>query len=182
MFLERSWNNALLVLKTGNGIKLKNVKLNLYSNDIHYLEKSGIELIAAKGSIRKIIFFDQKDTTKVTAVFQIFASFNKPGTLSFFEVLNEGMAQLLKEKSVNLKKKEYDPLVEKDEFKFVSTVKYFIQNNGTLSQLKSVSKSSVLSIIKSTDQIEEWLKSNHNRLKNENEIVAFLEYYNSDKK
>ena len=39
-FSDSEWNAALLILKNGSKVKLKNVKLNLYTNDIHYLDNT----------------------------------------------------------------------------------------------------------------------------------------------
>src|SRR5258706_8065421 len=78
-FWDDEWNSALLILTKGDRIKLKKVRLNFYSNDIHYLDKNDTEFTLLKGVINKIVFFDRKDTVKVKAVFQSFDNFKSLG-------------------------------------------------------------------------------------------------------
>jgi len=176
-FWDDKWNPAVVYTTIEGRLKLKNVRLNFYSSEVHYLDQNNEEFVLQKGVVNKIVFLNSKDTAKVTGVFQSYES-----AKGYLQVLKDGNTQFLKENSVALKKLDYNQFKAKDIYRFVSTKKYFIKDNGTLSEFTSISKSSVLSIIKSTDQIEEWLKSNHNKLKDEDDVVAFLEFYNSDKK
>ena len=179
-FWDKQWRPAILILKGGNGVKLKRVRLNFYTSNVHYIDKNGNELTTIKGLVNRIVFYDREDTTKLSAVFKSYAGFNN--SQSYIQILNEGKVQLCKVNDVTLKKKNYDPMVGRDEFKFVSLVKYFINDNGVMTQLKGFRKSNVQSIIPSTPEIESWLSANNNKLKNEDEVLSFLEFYNSSKK
>src|SRR5215831_11693837 len=57
-FWDSEWNPAILILKSGKGFKLRSAKLNLYTNDIHYLDNKGIELIA-QNKVENIVFYDR---------------------------------------------------------------------------------------------------------------------------
>jgi len=45
-FWDNEWSPALLILKNGKGVKLNKVKLNFYTNNVHYLDNKGGELVA----------------------------------------------------------------------------------------------------------------------------------------
>lgn len=176
-FSDGEWNAALLVLKNGSNVKLKNVKLNLYTNDIHYLDNTGAELVALIGAT-KVIFFDKKDTTKVTSLFQWFTNVSEQRKAFFGQVLAGSEIQLVKQFNISLAK-EVDPVTSKSEYRFKTVTNYFILDRGSASPLKSINKNSVLSIIKPTKEIEEWLQANKNKLKNEADAIAFITFCNS---
>jgi hypothetical protein len=175
-FWDSDWNAALLVLKNGTNVKLRNVKLNLYTNDIHYLNNTGAELVALTGAT-KIIFFDKKDTAKVSAMFQWF-SFAGKTKASFDQVLAGHEIQLLKNYIVSLSK-EVDPVTSKSDYRFGTVTDYFILEKGNVSPLKSINKNAILSIVKATKEREEWLQANRNKLKNEADAIAFINFCNS---
>ena len=176
-FSDGDWSAALLVLIKGGNVKLKNVKLNLYSNDIHYLDDRGIELVASAG-ITAIIFFDKKDSTKVTSVFQRLAIPSEQNKEFFGQVLAGKEIQLVKQFKISLVT-EVDPVTSKSEYRFRTTSDYLIIDHKNISQLKGLNKASILSVIKPTKEQEEWLQSNKNKLKSEADAVAFIMYCNS---
>lgn len=176
-FWDAEWSSALLVLKSGSGIKLKNVKLNLYTNNVHYLDNKGSELVALTNP-SKVIFFDKKDTTKVSAVFQSFASFKEENKESFGQVLAGNDVQLVKNFIISLNK-EYDRVNAETDYRFRTFVEYSIIDHGNKSPLKSINKAAILSIIKPTKEQEEWLQANKNKLKSEADAIAFITFCNS---
>jgi hypothetical protein len=179
-FWETEWNRALLIIKNGNGIKMPKVKLNFYTNEVHYTDLKGTEFAAGTEQIRKIIIYDKVDTTKIKAVFLPFASFN-PRSKGYAQVLSDGKNIFMKKTTTELVKDKYDPMLGKAEVRFVSTTDYFLIINKVLFPLKKLNKQSLSSIIPSTESDEAWLKENKNKLKNEEDFVSFLNYRNSIK-
>ena len=180
-FWDKEWNPAILILKNGKGVKIKKVKLNFYTNDIHYVDDRGTELVAQNG-INKIVFFDRKDTTKVLAVFEGIAGFKIKDTDAFVQLLVEGRIQLMKRTEVTMIKKDNGPMMDNPDFKFLSEVVYYLKQDGSISNLKTISKTNLFSILKPMDEDETWLKTNKNKLKTETDVISFLMYRNSLKK
>jgi hypothetical protein len=176
-FWDSEWNPAVLILKNGKGFKLNRVKLNLYTNDIHYIDNKGTELVA-QSSVKNIVFFDRNDTTKLLAVFQRLEGFKIKNIDSYAQLLADGKFRLLKRKEVRLIKSK-DAMLDHPDLRFQSDINYFIEENGTISLLKSVTKANLFSILKSTDEDEAWLKANKNKIKNEAELTAYLTYRNA---
>jgi hypothetical protein len=179
-FWESDWNPAVLVLRGGQAYKIKQVKLNFYTNDIHYRDGRGTELVT-QSNVKNVIFFDRSDTLKLKAVFKKIEGFKIKGMDSFAQLLVDGETQFLKRKEVRLVKSK-DTMLDHPDLRFVSDTYYYIEENGRIVQLKTTNKESLLSIIKTTEQDETWLKENKNKLKNEADIMAFLTYRNSAKK
>jgi hypothetical protein len=179
-FWESEWNPAILIVKGGKAFKLQSAKLNLYTNDIHYLDNKGNELVA-QNKVQNIVFYDRKDTTKLKAVFQHLAGFKIKDTDFYAQLLVEGKTQFFKRKEVKLSKSK-DVMLDHPDLRFNSEVHYYIEENGNLTLLKSISKENLFSIINAREEDEDWLKVNKNKLKNETDVIAFLTHRNSIKK
>jgi hypothetical protein len=177
-FWDKEWNPAILVLKNGTAIKLRKVKLNFNTNDIHYIDNKGTELVAQNG-FKKVFFFDRNDTTKLLAVFQSLVGFKVNDVDAYAQLLTEGKIQLLKRTKATLIKGEEDPMLGRPDLKFITETQYYLEEGSSISQLKTINKASLFSLIKPTNEDETWLKANKNKLKNESDIVAFLTYRNS---
>jgi len=179
-FWDTEWNPAILILKSGKGFKLQSAKLNFYSNDIHYLDHKGTELVA-QNKVENIIFYDRRDTTKLKAVFQHLAGFKIKDIDFYAQLLVEGKIRFLKRKEVKLTQSK-DTMLDHPDLRFNSEVYYYVEENGNLTLLKNISKENLFSIIKTTQDDEEWVKANKNKLKTEAEAIAFITNYNSTKK
>lgn len=176
-FWDKDWNQAILLLSSNKAVKLSRVKLNFYTNEVHYIDNTGKELIAQNG-IKKIIFYDRKDTSKVAAVFQFLFGFKIGNVDSYAQVLNDGKIQLLKRTEVILVKKDFDQMAGKSELKFISEFHYYISEKQNVSPLKNINKTNLFSIIKLLKEDEAWLKENKNKLKNEAQVISFLVHRN----
>ena len=177
-FWNNSWSPAFLVLKGEKQVKMQKVKLNLFTNEVYYVDLNGKELIALEGVIKKVIFIDSDDSTKVDAVFQNFASFQTKKTQNFVQVLNEGRVQMLKMTSVALTKSEYNPTLGKSDSRFSSTYSYFIKQDNEVSQLKKFGQTSLFEILHPDDAAKTWLVDNKNKLKSEGEILTYIAFLN----
>lgn len=180
-FWNDNWKTALLVMKNGTAIKLGSVKLNLYTADVHYIDNKGIELVAETGSVERIIFYKEKDTSHVLSVFESFPDIGE-SAFSYYRVLNIGKVQLLELIKSLVRTAEYDPLIGKKVSSFITKSNYYISDNGNLLPLKTFGRSNILSIVHHDANTEEWLNQNSNKLKNESAVVSFLNYYNKLKK
>ncbi len=174
-FWDEKWNQAILFLVKGEKIKLPKARLNFYTNDIHYFDDKGEEFTLVKGIVQKIVFLDANDTTKVLGVFKKFKNTNE----SYVEILNEGKTQLLKLTQITLRKMDFNQYRNESRYRFIPRSKYMINNQDTLVQLTGLNKSSLFSVLHSNNEIKGWLNSNHNKLRNEKEVISFLDFYNS---
>ncbi len=176
---DEEWNLGLLILKGGNAIKLKNVKLNLYTSELNYLDKDLIELTANPGLVKKVFLYSKSDTTKMIGSFISLIGLAKDNKEHFFQVLNEGNLQLLKVNLITIRKSDYDPMLGRSELTFVSNVDYYLKDSSGITALKGLNKSTLSSKIKLNEASENWLKKNDNRLKSEQDVVSLLTFLNA---
>lgn len=175
---DEDWHGAIMTLKAGNLVKVQKAKLNLYSNSIQYISNDLTELEAQPGLIKKVVFLSDKDSVISIGTFEnIFDRSSKTGE-SYYQVLNEGKIQLLKKITISLVKKAYDPSLGRAEHSFTSTTNYFIRNGGELNVLKKLNKDSVFELLLPDVESENWVTNKNIKLKNEAEIIDFINYLN----
>ncbi len=179
-FWDTKWNVAFITLKSGAIVKAVKIKLNLYTGDMHYIDLMKGELAAEAGSIRKIIMFKGEDTTKILASFKYLIDTSSSNNYSFYRVLNAGDISLLELKKCLVKESPYDPMTGRRQKSFFTKSSYAIYKDETVLAVKSLDASTVLKIIAPASQeFENWLATNKNKLKNEKDVIKFFDYYNS---
>jgi hypothetical protein len=102
------------------------------------------------------------------------------GKESFFLELTQGRVVLLKRTLVTLFKGDYDVSRAKNDFRFVRKIDYYIKSDTKISLLESLSRESLSSHVLFDEKGQNWLEKNKNKLKNEDQIVDFLDFYNSE--
>ena len=175
-FLNKEWMPALIKLKSGSSVKFSNCKFNLMTSDIHYLNNEGVELVAESKIVNLIFLFDQRDTTKIVSTLK---QIRQDGQESFFQFMNNGKIVLLKKSVVSLFKGDYDLSRAKNDFRFVRKDDYFILESKTINSLTNLNKESLSKYLPINRASVDWLKTNKNKLKDEIQIVNFLNYYNA---
>jgi hypothetical protein len=58
-------------------------------------------------------------------------------------------------------------------------VYYFLRSNETIKRLKKLNKEELLSLIPSSSSFSEWIELNKIDFKKEQNVISFLNYYNS---
>ncbi|HEX8060241.1 MAG TPA: hypothetical protein VF473_04860, partial [Cyclobacteriaceae bacterium] len=106
---SKDWHRGTIQMKPGNVIKMKALKLNLFSNEVQYPDGAQEMAASIEGMKQITVFANDGDSTKVEATFVVLRD---PETKAdtFFEVLNEGKIQLLKETRIGTNKMRVDPI------------------------------------------------------------------------
>ena len=178
-FWNDNWNSAILYFKSGAIYKLPKAKLNLYTSEVHYTNEKNGELVAETNLIDKIVFLNTKDSSKIAAVFAVLPDYidNKPA--GFYRVFNNGTYQLILLQKNLVKVSPYDPLLGKNITSFFTKYYYGLYNNGKTIPLKSLDKNSIVSALPFNASVQPWIKNSKNKLKSEEDMITFLNYYNS---
>ncbi len=157
-------------------------KLNLTTGEIYFITKNGDELVAPKDLVKKVVFFQNRDTTKPYALFRY--DYGEKYVINnlkdyYVQVMNEGNFQLLKYNQ--------RPLASADSFHiakryfFKDDIKFYIQNGTKTRLLKKLSKDYVLEQLPGSAAMTDWIDANKINFKKEEDVVRFLDYYNSKK-
>jgi len=160
-------------------------KLNLYSNELYFITPKGELRVAAPGKVRKVVFYKGKDTTsEVVAVFETNPSFiteKNPNEDAYVQVLNNGEIQLLKHNQIVLM--SGDSLMGTyKRYYFLEQVNYYLINKaGKNTHFRKLSKSNILETLSVEDSLKAWIKQNSINFKKEEDVIRFLNYYNTRK-
>lgn len=179
-FWNQDWLQARVIMKNGAVYTIRKAKLNLHSQSVHYMNEKGIEL-AARGGIKGIIFLSPNDTSKLGSFSVVSSPDANKGEVNevFAQVLADGKIRFLKATTVKLVKRETDPLLAKTEWMFEPREMYLIEENGKTQELTSISKSRIYEVVAEQNGDKDWLKNQNNKLKKEDDVVAFIAYRNS---
>ena len=177
-FWSDKWTPAFLYLSGGSIVKLKSVKLNFYTNQIHYLDNNGTELVTDGSLIKKLVFLQREDSTKVLSIFEAYPDFIGNKGLAYYRVLNDGRYRLMEMKKSLITTAPYDALAGKSVSSFFSKTYYALTNNAEVNTLKALNKEAVYEIVHPDSAMEDWVKQNKNKLKNDTEVLSFLDFVN----
>lgn len=182
-FWNEKWAPALLFLKSGSVVKVNYVKLNLFTSDVLYIDNFGVALEAKAGMVQKMIFINEKDTTKALTVFEAFPDKKVDNGYSYCKVLADGKYKLLQIQKSFLRTVPSSVLSDKKtESSFYTKSSYAIAYEGALFPISALNHTNITAIVYPDKDTEQWLKDNKNNLKKELEVVAFLNYCNVQKK
>jgi hypothetical protein len=181
------WNsefvNATIYLACESYISCP-VRLNIATNEIHFLNKSGDELIAKTGTVEKIVFHNTDSSVKNFTVFRKdFGVINSHPKFKdqYVQELNQGYLQLLKISRKTLKVGDSLFGTQK-KYSFHLEESYFLKHNNRIRVLKKLNKKEILQYIPLYRNLEEWINSNNINFASEKDIVRFIDYINQKQK
>jgi hypothetical protein len=159
------------------------VKINLVTNDIHFLQNDQ-ELVATdQNKITAIIFHPGSDSELVTAAFMKDLSkysVNEKNLNVVMQVMNYGQYELLK--YVNRKVASADSLFgTQKRYFFRDDVSYYLKADNMVQNIRKLSEDNFYELIPALTIAvnQKWIKENKINFKKEEDIVRFLNYYNS---
>jgi len=178
-FWDDHWNPGYLILRNGTAIKLHDIRLNQFSHQVHYLDGAD-ELATDAVNVKKVVLLKAKDTTQLLARFEAFPDLDNEKQFSFYRVANDGKYRLLELQKASVKTSPYDPSMGKAESKWLTKSRYAIAEFDLVHPLSEIDKEKVSEILKADPAAQEWLKKN--KVKNEADLVAFLDQLNKKSK
>lgn len=179
-FFNEEWQMTTLLGSNKREKWLCKVKLNLVTNEIHYLDKSDNELVLESGLIKKTIIRDNIDTSKIIAIFEYH---DEPPILEvekkglYTQVLNQGSYSILKYNKRLLTSKDSLFGTQKKYF-FTDNQYYFVKHQAQITLLKKLNTDNILSVLPNSSVYISWIKSNKINLRKEADIITFINYYN----
>ena len=176
-FWNEDWKTAVLYT-ADYAIFVPKVKLNLYTSDVWYTTPDSLVMIAKKGNVKRITFFNGNDTTSILANFVYIKTVDED-TYHYYQFMNAGKAQLVKLNTVTINKGLFNPFTGKSEQNYATQTAYYLYYNSNITLLKGNNKEAIFSILQPDNSSKEWLDKNKNKLKSKSDIVLFLDYFNT---
>lgn len=177
-FFSNEWSRGSLTLVSGKKYSSILLKINLQTDDVHYLlEETKAERVAGKGIVKQVDFklSDQQDSIRFRSHFP---SVEKNDLLTFYQVLVDGEVILLKRiKRIFIEEKAFNSATITHRFDTDNS--YFICLNKKMIKLKR-NRTNILELL--TDQrsnLENYLSKNNISFKSDQDLKKLFEYYNS---
>jgi hypothetical protein len=177
-FWSDKWNPAIIYFANGSKAKINQAKLNLYSDEIYYLNSAGEELVVENEGITRLVFLSKTNLTQPIASFaKLINHITGVGT-AFYQVLSPGLYQLILLQKQLVKTSPYDPIQAKTVSSFYTKKNYAIYNEGKISPLRDLDRKSIIGATPNNDFVKMTLLGDKTKLNNEKDVIAYLEMVN----
>jgi hypothetical protein len=175
-FLVDSFTSAVVVLNNGKAYAYDKIRLNLFTNKVHFMTPDGKEMIAGDGVVKKIYFFFTPDSSRPTVYSSGYLPVSGVTPYTFLEEMNQGDYALLKQTSrtiVNDVGTSATPMGQH----FVDQQLYFVLNkkSNELSKWKK-GKESLTSILpEQASRIDQYVAAHKLSCRNAQEAAEVLQ-------
>ncbi len=181
IYWNSEWQLATLYGENKREKWVCKTKINLYDNAIHFLDRRGEELLADNGLISRIVFHSNNDINSNTGEFfytkddLVILKLGKP---MYMQVLNKGDYQLLKYQQTKLKSADslYGTLKR---YYFEVESQYYLKKKSTIEYIKKLTPELIMVNLPSSSEYLDFIKNNKINLKKVEDVISFLNYYNT---
>jgi hypothetical protein len=179
-FLNSQWRKASLFDQYGKLVGRYDVRLNLVTHELHFMDKNGIELAANDNIAAKVLFEDSTHQNKSPVIFDnSYTPINNmyKNNRKYAELMNSGEYCLLK---VQIRTAiEGDSLfATRKKYYFTDRIDYFLGINKKVERLKKLQKDNIMPFLPNSDKLNKWMKEKDLRLNNEEDVIRLLDYCN----
>jgi len=181
-YLNSNWGWGSVKLANGNILKDVELKYDLKEDAVYFKDSKSGEPMAFAGPVDEftLTYTDADDDKKYTRRYKKgFKDVSRTTPASYFEVLSEGTATLLKRLSKDIIiTQEFNSASKTKVFK-ENSKNYYIVKDGKAILVKNDKKSILAVLSDKLPQLETYLKSNKVDFKSDAELGKFVNYYNS---
>jgi hypothetical protein len=178
-FLLEDWRLGSVTLQNNRRFDCVRLRLNLATQQIHFMDQNNQEIALFKGFVKAIRFYDILPGTNNPTEFQTeFPAIDQQDETYFYQVISKGKIFLLKfmHKIVSQEKNELSGEIKKE---YVGYEDYYVYNGKEIQRVKK-DKSAILSLLSDQQpRIQAFVETNHLKLKTIVEIKQVIDYYNS---
>jgi hypothetical protein len=178
-FLARDWQYGTLVVNTSRRYDSVRVRLNLYSQQVHFLNSSNLEVALDKGYIREVLLPDPKTGIQGVMHFRNgFPPIDAQDADNFYQVLDTGKIWLLLSirKIIAQDKDEMSAEVRKE---YRAYEDYYIYDGKTMQRIRKDKTFVENMLADKKEKVAGFVEENKLRLKSIDEIRRVIEYYNT---
>jgi hypothetical protein len=177
-YWSEKWLKAFVQLTNGTVYTVAKAKIDTHTQEFEYLNENEMRLVIDATSILKVACMKEEDTSAYEAVFIVLPDHIDNKSSAFFRICNNGKVQLLAMQKNAIKSGPPDPFVTTQTSFFNKKTYYVLYNDNHIIPLKSLDLDAIISSLKPNTEILDWLRKSKNKLKNEEDVVKFLDEYN----
>jgi len=175
-YLFENWTEGTVRLTNGKSYTSVQLKYNLLRDELFFKDIKTDQLLAF---VIPVVEFKLNDNEKNSILYRNgYKAIDNNTEKSYYQVLFDGGTQLLKRTSKKVN--------EEKPFSSASTIKsfevlnfYYISNNNALIKIRKDKKSILTALANQGSALEKYLQEKSLNLKNEEDLIQFIQYYNS---
>jgi len=175
-YLFENWTEGTVRLTNGKSYTSVQLKYNLLRDELFFKDIKTDQLLAF---VIPVVEFKINDNEKNSILYRNgYKAIDNNTEKSYYQVLFDGGTQLLKRTSKKVN--------EEKPFSSASTIKsfevlnfYYISNNNALIKIRKDKKSILTALANQGSALEKYLQEKSLNLKNEEDLIQFIQYYNS---
>jgi len=178
-YLSDSWTRAAMRLNGKVIVPDMRVRLDLKSQEWHFLDSGNTERLVPVGLVREVLMDDSSGTEVKTTVFRSgFPAVDSRKITDFYQVVSDGKVLLL-HSMIKTIKTDKDEMAGTVQMEFVLYEEYYLFGGGKMWRVKK-DKSEVLNqLADKKEKIQTFIEENHFKLKSVEELKKVIDYYNT---
>lgn len=179
-FLDTAFTNCVLYLRDGRKFAYNKMRMDLYANKIHFLNKDNVEMVVDDNTVKRIVFLKQgKDTVAGFGFSCDYPSVAKNTPLTYYLEINTGKAQVLEYlyKDIGYSQGVTGLAPEKQ---FEEHKDYFVYNRNHMKMERlRKNREFVLAFLNDKrEEVSKYISDNKLTCKSIADIVKVFDYYN----
>jgi hypothetical protein len=176
-FFKDQWMKGTLVLDDGKAYLNKQIRLNLFDNEVNYLDATGQEMVASS-PIKRIVLNDTVSSVRYDFVLgdQLHSSDKSLGKIWFQVLVNDKVSLCDQIKKTMHESIAYGTATTDEDI--VTANYYYLQMNGDLVRVKKWDELPEL-LKDKKDQINQYIGAHHLKGKSSDDFTQVVKYYNS---
>jgi len=181
-FWKEEWSTGILYNYQDSVLAKCMVRINLASQQVHFLNRRGEEMVPVSGIVRKVVIYDEIDSNRILTVFHNNISEIRKQTKNrehFVQELNQGDVQLLK--LVVRKVETGDSLFGTTKrYYFNDENEYYLRVNNRIERIRKLTREDFFALLPSASKFNEWIRKEKLKFRDEPDYIRFLDYYNNN--
>jgi hypothetical protein len=180
-FINDKWVPAKVTLSHGKEIGPLQIKLNIESNELYFLDSTGKELIAAEGLIRKVDCIDYYVKDSVRYIFKTgYPRIEEQTENYFYQVFTEGRIELLAKKFRYIRSEKNDLTGDMSKSFVDGLTVLYVYAYGVIQPFKA-NKTFVATLWEENKQevMNKYISANKINLKKTYDLIKLFSYYDS---
>jgi hypothetical protein len=178
-YLRDVWTHATLRVNGNVIVPDMRIRLDLKSQQWHFLDSGNIERLIPPGLVREALLDDSSGADVKTTVFRSgFPPVDSRKITDFYQVLSDGKVQLLHsmQKVIDVDKDEMSGSVQKE---FVLYEEYYVFSGGKMWRIRKDKSEVQDQLADKREKILTFISEKHLKLKSIVEIMEVIDYYNT---
>lgn len=178
-YLFPEFKYATIVLTDGRQYTNVKARLNLVEHEVNFIASNGEEGYIGKGMVHTISFNDTTKQGIKTFSFQTgFPKTDNQTVIHFYQVLANGKIALVKSIAKNIEERINELSGEKSK-EFAVRENLYLQLGGELKRIKKEASFFLTNLSDQKELVNQYFNSNKVNFKNEDQLIALINYYNS---